>query len=120
MNDVLRGFDLTHVQFIILAYAYHHYKSESQNYLTQTHIAHEGQLEVMMTSKVIRTLEKKWFIQRNKNDKDLRAYHISITNAGIKIFEEAWPKVYKQDQAFFQGVEDHQTMIQTLERIINH
>jgi len=119
MNDVLRSFDLTHVQFIILAYAYHHHKSQSNSYLTQTHIAHEGQLEVMMTSKVIRTLEKKWFIHRNKNDKDLRAYHISITKEGIKIFEEAWPEVYKQDQLFFQWIGDHQGIIQTLEKIIN-
>ncbi len=119
INDTLRRFDLTHVQFIILAYAYHHHQSWSQNYLTQTQIAQEGELEVMMTSKVIRTLEKKWFIKRNRNEKDLRSYHSSITSAGIKIFEEAWPEVYRQDQEFFLWVWDQQVVIQTLQTLLD-
>ena len=59
-------------------------------------IATNAQIDVMMTSKVIRTL-----ITRKESTRDSRANSITLTAAGLKITTQAIPLVEGTDNAFF-------------------
>jgi len=57
IKKCLKPFDLTHTQFVILANA--QWLILHQDIVTQIDIAKHAQVDIMMTSNVIRTLEKK-------------------------------------------------------------
>jgi MarR family transcriptional regulator, organic hydroperoxide resistance regulator len=54
-----------------------------------------------MTSQVLRTLEKKGLIERQKREGDERSKFPHLTKQGAKLVEQAIPLVESIDQAFF-------------------
>lgn len=59
MKAELREVDLTHVQFALLRSCHALNERESASGVTQIQIAHNSDIDPMMASEVLRTLEKK-------------------------------------------------------------
>lgn len=96
----LEPLNLTHVQYVILANLAWLSKMQKEE-ITQVMIANNAQIDVMMTSKVIRALIAKKLISRRQSKADSRAYSISLTQAGEKKISQAIPIVEQIDEAFF-------------------
>jgi MarR family transcriptional regulator, organic hydroperoxide resistance regulator len=87
VNGVLSDLGLTHAQFVVLAAAgWLTYKQES---VTQTDIAKHAQIDKMMTSTILRGLEKKGYIIREEHITDTRAKTVMLTHEGQFILKRA-------------------------------
>lgn len=98
----LKPFNLTHVQFVLLAsltYAHGHRR------FTQKQLAEHAQTDVMMTSEVLRTLEGKGLVVRKPHETDRRAFILEPTPKGISLVNQAVGAVEAVDRDFFGGFE---------------
>jgi MarR family transcriptional regulator, organic hydroperoxide resistance regulator len=100
MKKVLDPLDLTFTQFALLAAL--QWLSSRQNDVTQQDIANHAKTDKMTTSKVLRTLQEKGFIQRAEARFDTRAKIVQITSAGTAILKQALPLVRQCDDDFFE------------------
>jgi MarR family transcriptional regulator, organic hydroperoxide resistance regulator len=96
IRAALQPFDLTHVQFVLLAAL-----TWSREPLTQTDLAHRTRTDPMMTSQVLRALERKALIERHPHPSDGRARLLSVTPAGAALAQRANTAVEAADAAFF-------------------
>jgi DNA-binding MarR family transcriptional regulator len=87
MNQALDTLDLTHVQFVLLAALY--WLSMSNKSVTQIDIADHAKVDKMVTSNVLRTLQKKGLLTRAEHETDTRAKSVVMTAAGKKLLTEA-------------------------------
>jgi DNA-binding MarR family transcriptional regulator len=95
---------LTHAQFVLLASAgWLEAQAAEQNGepVTQTLIAAHASTDAVMTSEVLRTLERKRLIQRLPHPSDARAKHIVLTSAGRRLVRKAIALVEAADEEFF-------------------
>lgn len=116
---VLDPLDLTHTQFIILASLA--WLSKTEKIVTQVDIANQGNMDRMMVSKVLRTLEEKSFITRQEHETDTRAKTIRLTKKGETILQQAIIEVENVDEDFFSTLETflpsfNKSMIQLIDR----
>ncbi len=95
----LRKFKLTHTQFVILAST--HWLNGRQKEVSQIEIAQLAKTDVMLTSNVLRALEKKQLLLREEHSKDSRAKRINLTQSGIKMLKRATKEVEDFDRQFF-------------------
>ena len=96
---VLDPLDLTHTQFALLcALAW---LSRESDKVTQVEIANQGNVDRMMVSKVLRTLEEKKFITRHEHPTDTRAKTIKLTPDGEMVLQKAIICVEAADLEFF-------------------
>lgn len=95
--------DLTHTQFVLLATL--GWLSKKNNEVTQVDIANQSNLDRMMVSKVLRTLEDKGFITRKEHKKDTRAKTIRLTTNGEIVLQKAITEVENTDLAFFAALD---------------
>lgn len=100
----LKELDLTHTQYVILATTY--WLIFNQKQVTQIEIAKQAELDVMMTSNVLRTLEKKKIVKRIPHDTDTRAKLITITDSGEELLKKAIVVVESFDRMFFSKLDD--------------
>jgi len=99
IKRALDPMDLTHVQFMLLAGIYYlHSRGET---VTQIRLAGHAGTDKMMTSNVVRTLEKKGLIVRQEHPTDSRAKMLEITQKGRELLKEAVPVVEETDRLFF-------------------
>ena len=113
----LKEFDLTHTQFVVLANTYWLILQKEQ--ITQIEIAQHAQIDVMMTSNVIRTLEKKEILSRTENTKDARAKWVTLTSKGETVLKKAVKKVEAFDFDFFSTLADASKFNTELLRLMN-
>lgn len=118
-KKVLDPLDLTSTQFVLLASL--GWLSKSNNSVTQVDIANQANLDRMMVSKVLRTLEEKKFITRQEHEKDTRAKTIELTNKGAEVLQTAIVVVENADIEFFSTIETDLTffnlkMIELIEK----
>lgn len=99
IKKVLDPLDLTQTQFVLLAAI--GWLSKSNNAVTQVDIANQSNTDRMMVSKVLRTLEKKEFIERQEHATDTRAKVINLTDQGAEVLQKALITVEKTDIEFF-------------------
>jgi DNA-binding MarR family transcriptional regulator len=99
MNQALDTLDLTHVQFVLLAALY--WLSMSNKSVTQIDIAEHAKVDKMVTSNVLRTLQKKGLLTRAEHETDTRAKSVVMTEAGKKLLTEAIKLVEQIDEEFF-------------------
>lgn len=92
---------LTHVQYVLLASLTWMDRSEP---VSQRDLAQHAELDVMMTSQVLRTLEKKGCIVREAHPSDRRAMALHPTPRGIELANEATRAVEAADDAYFAAV----------------
>ncbi len=94
----LKPFDLTHVQFVLMACLVYAPGNES---LTQIQLAERAQTDPMMTSQVLRKLEAKGLVRRMSNIQDKRAVKLEVTAKGIELVDRAIVAVEAVDREFF-------------------
>ncbi len=116
MNYALKDLDLTHVQFALLAGIA--WLERFEKPITQVRLAKYASTNIMMTSKVIRTLEKKGLILRDECEADTRAKCVSLTEEGIQRFEKALNIVQAVDEKFFENRTYDEDFIKNLVHIL--
>ena len=99
MKAGLSSLGLTHVQFVLIAGIV--WLNQKGEVVTQAALAAHAKTDVMMTSKVLRALEKKSLVKRNLHAKDTRAKSLTITSQGDQLFKEAIRIVDRIDNEFF-------------------
>ncbi len=102
MNAELSNLGLTHVQFVLLAGIV--WLSSAKETITQARLAAHAKTDIMMTSKVLRALEKRGLVKRETDSRDTRAKSLTITSEGYELTLEAIKIVDKIDNDFFQSL----------------
>ena len=104
IKKALLPLGLTHTQFVILASAY--WLILHGENITQIQIAQHANADVMMTSNILRTLQKKGLISRKEHQTDTRAKVIQVTDEGIAVLKKAVTAVESFDRKFFNAIDD--------------
>src|SRR5215207_4012874 len=95
----LKSLDLTHVQFVLLAGIA--WLSRDDEPVTQAGLAQHAQMDPMMTSQVVRTLERKELVRRVPHPLDSRAKSLNATSQGLELAKRAMILVEQTDEMFF-------------------
>ncbi|MEU4215203.1 MarR family transcriptional regulator [Actinoplanes sp. NPDC026623] len=99
----LKPFDLTHVQFVLLATLTY---LQASGPVTQKALAGMAATDPMMTSQVLRTLEGRDLVHRPAHPADRRARAVAVTEAGRDLANRAVVAVEACDAAFFAALGD--------------
>ena len=115
-RSALLPFDLTHVQFVLLA---------SLTWLdaeapTQRELADHAGTDPMMTSQVLRALEAKKLIERQPHPTDARARLLVVTASGRQLANRAVAVVEACDARFFGALNDRVGFTLELGRLARH
>lgn len=94
----LRPFDLTHVQFVLLASLTW---LSTEGVVTQKRLAEHAATDPMMTSQVVRTLASRDLVRREAHPDDGRAVSLAVTEKGAALANRAIVVVEACDEAFF-------------------
>ncbi|CAN5154192.1 MarR family transcriptional regulator [soil metagenome] len=105
-SEALAALGLTHVQFVLLASTC--WLALIQQEITQIMIATQASTDPMMTSQVLRTLEKNGYVIRKVNRSDQRERLISPTDKGKQLLKKALVAVETIDANFFEKLGDKQ------------
>jgi DNA-binding MarR family transcriptional regulator len=95
----LRPFGLTHVQFVLLA-ALTWLGADGE--VTQRQVADFAGTDPMMTSQVVRALERRGLLAREAHRHDGRAWSLSVTDGGAELANRAIVAVEACDEGFFR------------------
>lgn len=101
IRAALASFDLTHVQFVLLAGIGWLQYSDGDNAISQKRLAEHCATDPMMTSQVVRTLELAGHIKRSRDPDDARVWQLALTEKGRCKLAEALPAVERADALFF-------------------
>lgn len=99
----LKPFDITHVQFVLLATLTY---LAASGPVTQKALAAMAATDPMMTSQVLRTLETRALVHRPPHPADRRARAVAVTDAGRELANRAVVAVEACDAAFFAALGD--------------
>lgn len=99
IKKALEPYGLTHSQFVLLASI--HWLTLQKQVVTQILLSNHTKIDPMTTSTVLRTLQKKGFLQRQEHSTDTRAKTVELTVSGKKIIKKAVLTVEKFDTEFF-------------------
>lgn len=97
----LAPFDLTHVQFVLLASVTWLNGTGGGEPVMQRDLAAHAATDPMMTSQVLRTLEQKGLVERRDHPSDRRAKSLVPTKAGAALANRAVAVVEACDREFF-------------------
>jgi DNA-binding MarR family transcriptional regulator len=89
---------ITHAQFLLLASL--DFVSTQKNIITQQDIARHCRIDKMMTSKILRILQKKGLLLRKKNKMDSRAKTLALSDSGIEVLTRAYKIIENTDGDF--------------------
>jgi len=92
--------DLTHAQFVLLVSSAWLQAAEDQP-VTQALVSAHANTDAVMTSEVLRTLERKKLVRRLPHPTDARAKQIVLTEAGKRLSRRAIALVEAVDESFF-------------------
>lgn len=98
LKNGLDNFGITHAQFLLLASLNH--LSQVKTVVSQQDLARHVRIDKMMTSKILRTLQKKGLLTRKKNKMDTRSRTLMLSETGIELLEDASKVVDRIDQDF--------------------
>lgn len=112
VTAALRPLDLTHVQFVLLAHLW--WFDQGGFRPNQLELADNADVDVKMTSQVLRRLERRHLVVREVDPADTRAKRLRITADGHRLAEEAVAVVEAADQEFFAPVTDQEQLLATL------
>jgi DNA-binding MarR family transcriptional regulator len=113
----LKPFDLTHVQFVLLAALTY---LQASGPVTQKALAGMAATDPMMTSQVLRTLEGRGLVHRPAHPTDRRARAVAATEAGRELANRAVVAVEACDAAFFANLGDALPTFTTALRTLRH
>ena len=89
MDRALASLELTHLQFMTLAFT--GWLEKSGDPITQTDIAKRSDMHPMQVSLMLKALEKKRLVVRTRSKDDVRAKHLRLTREGVSILRKAFP-----------------------------
>lgn len=98
----LAPLELTHVQFVLLACAW--WLNESGSKPSQVEVARQAGTDVKMTSEVLRGLERKGLLDRERDAVDARTRRVIVTRKGKALAPRAIAAVEAADAEFFGPV----------------
>jgi MarR family transcriptional regulator, organic hydroperoxide resistance regulator len=104
MTNELEPIGLTPVQFYLLSGL--EKLSVIEGTVTQVELARYTEMNAMMTSNVLRTLEKKGFIRRVEHPSDTRANCLEITDKGKEVRQQAIKISQAMNDKFFEQDSD--------------
>ncbi len=104
IKKALEIYGLTHSQYVLLASI--HWLSLHKQEVTQIVLSTHTKIDPMTTSTVLRTLQRKGFIQRQEHLTDTRAKTVELTIDGINLVKNAIITVEKFDNDFFSLLGD--------------
>jgi len=96
---------LTHVQFLLLLSLEE--LGGKKHPVSQAKLSRKAGTDVMMTSKVIRLLEKKKLVARKSDKDDARAFQLELTKEGSQAIQKAKSLVVKSEDKFFSKISTH-------------
>ncbi len=105
IRAALRPYDLTHVQFVLLASLAW---LGSDQPVTQRDLAAHAFTDPMMTSQVLRALEQRELVTRTPHPDDGRAWAVAVTAAGADLSNRANAAVEACDTTFFAALDTGQ------------
>jgi DNA-binding MarR family transcriptional regulator len=103
--------DLTHVQFVLLAACQWFNQHAEIEGMTQIQLSQQAKIDVNVTSKVLRTLEKRNLVLRTPHHTDTRANVITLTPLGKTLISQAIIIVEQADRLFFTKIDGEQTKL---------
>lgn len=106
IRSALAPYDLTHVQFVLLAALAH---ADPEEPMTQRELADVAATDPMMTSQVVRTLARKGLVERGSHPADRRAVTVAPTPEGLALVNRAVHAVEDADRAYFAALGPEQT-----------
>jgi DNA-binding MarR family transcriptional regulator len=112
---VLRPLGLTHAQFVMLAGTLWLETNEGSP-PSQRELADHAGTDAMMTSQVVRTLEKQGLLVRHADEGDARVRRLATTPKGRKLALRAVNAVEQLDERIFGGA-DADRLVALLRRI---
>jgi DNA-binding MarR family transcriptional regulator len=107
----LRPLDLTHAQFVLLMSTWYLGKATPPS---QREVAEHAEADVMMTSQVLRTLERRGLVTRSADEADARVKRLAVTPEGARLARRAQGVVEKADRAFFARAADQPALLSHL------
>lgn len=105
MRAALSPHELTHVQYVLLASLTWLADREPDRRVTQVELAGFASTDPMMTSQVLRSLERAGLVERLPHPTDGRARVLRATPEGAAAARRATADVEAADAAFFAGVD---------------
>ena len=99
IESALKKIDLTHPQFVLLANL--GWLTRNNKDVSQVELSRHCKTDINMTSQVLRTLERKGYIKRQKRIGNERSKFSHITEKGAQLIEQAIPLVEAVDHKFF-------------------
>ncbi|GGH70792.1 DNA-binding MarR family transcriptional regulator [Paenibacillus sp. JGP012] len=103
VRRVLEPLELTQPQFILLhSCLWLNERDFEGKGVTQVQIAQFANVDVNVTSQVLRTLEKRGYIKRARHQTDTRANIITTTPEGTRLAIEGMNLVEESDKNFFE------------------
>jgi DNA-binding MarR family transcriptional regulator len=109
----LKPYDLTHVQFVLLASVWW-LGEHGDGPPSQAQVAAHAEADVMMTSSVLRSLERRNLVTRSPDPADARVKRLTVTEAGRRLALETVAVVEAADAAFFARAGDRQRVLEIL------
>ena len=100
----LKPVGLTHVQFVLLASVWWLSRT-GEGPPTQRDLADHAGTDPMMTSQVLRALERRGLVTRARDPRDGRVRRLAPTARGSELAEQAIEVVEAADRAFFAAAE---------------
>lgn len=101
MRRTLRPLGLSHVQFVLLASLTW---LDGDGPVTQKALADHARTDPMMTSQVLRALERQKLVERRVHPTDGRAKVLAVTDAGRDLANRAVVAVESCDREFFSAL----------------
>ena len=99
MVETLKPFELTHVQFVLLASTW--WLCDNGGPPRQRDLAEHAGTDPMMTSQVVRALAEAGLVSRAPDPQDARAMLVATTRAGRALAPKAVAAVEAADREFF-------------------
>jgi DNA-binding MarR family transcriptional regulator len=113
ITATLKPFGLTHVQFVLLASTWWLSRTDDRT-PNQRDLAQHAVVDVMMASQVLRALEAKGLVRRERDPRDARAVQVTITEAGAELAVRAVRAVEAADAEFFGAAPDQAALVEAL------
>lgn len=110
---------LTHVQFVLLAAVWwlSDRAEDPSRAPSQRQVAEHAEVDVMMTSQVLRALAKRGLVARTLDDTDARVKRLTITDTGRRLARRAVTVVEVADVAFFTRARDPAQLLNVLHQL---
>ncbi|MEJ2193852.1 MAG: MarR family transcriptional regulator [Ignavibacteriaceae bacterium] len=91
-----------------------------QKALTMKKLAEQMHLTISTITRIVDQLERKKFIERKQDDKDLRIRRITLTPKGEKIFLKSWANVFESEREIFENIKPgHRKVLLSLLKDLN-